>query len=62
MPLPVSVTLTVTPFAIRGRDPQRPSRRHRILRVQEQIQEHLLQPSGIAVDRAASARPVRPQR
>ena len=41
--------------AIRGRNAQRSAMAHRVLRIQEQVQKHLLQPPRFPVDQRRSA-------
>ena len=57
--IPEPVSETTHAHAVRRSSvatPQRSAAGHGVLRVQEQIQENLLQPPGIAVNRAADAR------
>ena len=50
MPVPVSETTTLTRCAIVRGDLQRAAAGHRILGIEEQVEEHLLQLAGVAVD------------
>ncbi len=51
MPDPVSVTRTLTKSPFMRRHIQNSAASHRVLRIQEQIQKHLLQSPGVALNR-----------